>query len=75
MNLNEHIDYHTEKIERLYKERAKVQERLHDYSRPDRYTTPDEVLSFSKQLYNFEKEIRVSIEVRVSLINIRDDKN
>lgn len=76
MNLQEHIAYHEDKINRLYEQYDQVQEYIHKETAKSSHLKASTLLDLVKQLYTIEMDLRSSIDTRMVLINIQgDNKN
>jgi uncharacterized protein YlaN (UPF0358 family) len=70
MIAQEMIDYHEDKIERLYKDRDKVQVIIHNLTKPGTHITITELLDLTKSLASIDKQIQSSIDIRSTLLNL-----
>ena len=64
------IEYHEEKINRLYEQRDAIQQRIHEYSKKGSHLRTDELLNFINFLINIDRELKSSIEVRMAMMNL-----
>lgn len=71
MTLQEHIDYHEDKIDRFYEQYDQIQGYIHKETSNSNLKAGT-LLELVKQLYNIEMEIRSSIDTRMTLINIKN---
>ena len=71
MTLQEHLDYHEERITRLYEQYDKLQEYIHKITDKNSHLKAGELLELVKQLYAIEIDFRSSIDTRSTLINIK----
>lgn len=74
MTIQEHIAYHEDKINRIYEERDKLQDHMHKATGKDRQITTEDLFYFTKQIANIERDLRASIDTRMTLINIIGEK-
>ena len=72
MTLEEHIDYHEDKITRLYEEHDRVQGYIHKETGNNSHVKAGTLMDLVKQLYTIETDIRSSIDTRMTLINIKN---
>lgn len=73
MTLENHLIYHEDKITRLYEQHDQVQGYIHKLTAKNSHLKAGELLEFVKQLYAIEMDLRVSIDTRLTLINIKSD--
>ena len=71
MTIQEHITHHEDNINRIYEERDKLQEHIHKASGDDRKITLEDLFYFTKQLSTIDKDLRASIDTRMTLLNIK----
>lgn len=74
MTIQEHIAYHEDKINRIYEERDKLQDHMHEATGKVRLITSEDLFHFTKQFTNIERELRASIDTRMTLMNIVGEK-
>lgn len=72
MTLQEHLDYHEERITRLYEQYDKLQEYIHKITDKNSHLKAGELLELVKQLYSVEMDLRSAIDIRMTLINIKN---
>lgn len=76
MTIQEHIDYHEDKINRLYDERDRLQNNLHSASGENNKITVEDLFYYTKAIANIDRDLRASIDTRITLLNIRgENKN
>lgn len=70
MTKEAHIAYHEDKINRLYEERDRIQENIHDYSKKGAHLRTDVLLMFATSLIRIDSDLNASINVRSSMMNL-----
>lgn len=70
MTSKEYLDYHEDKINRLYEEYDRIQEYIHKATEKSINTNAATLLDFVKQLYAIELNLISSLDIRSTLINI-----
>lgn len=72
MTQQEHLDYHEEKITRLYEEHDRIQGYIHKETAKNSHLKASMLLDLVKQLYAVEMDLRSSLDIRNMLINIKN---
>lgn len=72
MTLEQHLDYHEDKITRLYEQHDQIQGYIHKMTNKNAHLKAGELLDLVKQLYSVEMDLRSSIDTRMTLINIKN---
>jgi hypothetical protein len=73
MTLENHLIYHEDKITRLYEQHDQIQGYIHKLTAKNSHLKAGELLELVKQLYAIEMDLRVSIDTRLTLINIKSN--
>lgn len=71
MTIQQHIEHHVKKIDHLYDERDRIQYNIHRASGENTKITVEELFYYTKTLTNIDRELRASIDIRLTLMAIQ----
>jgi hypothetical protein len=74
MNIDEHIAYHEDKIERIHAEIEEKTKTVAKYAKGGMARSED-LLALGHAIAKLESDARVSIETRMTLINVRGEQD